>query len=120
MTDPDPGPDLSAEQLALAAVRLAAAAAPGRPSGLAPADLAAFWRGASRPSPATPREGLLVYAVLYQIGDDTHGNTVTAQQVCDTLCFYGLPHFARRSGADGPPGTPGGPAARSHGPSGDA
>ncbi|MFJ5885309.1 hypothetical protein [Kitasatospora cineracea] len=100
MTTPD------TPALALAAIRLTRSAdASSPPPRLTPADLEAFWQRTPPPAPATPREERLVHALLYQIGEDTHRNTITPEQLCTTLHVYGLPHLTTRSAADEAPDT---------------
>jgi hypothetical protein len=50
------------------------------------------------PSPATERERLLVYAVIYQAHDNRRRNQVPADEICELIAQHGLAPFLRRAG----------------------
>ncbi|MGW5677265.1 hypothetical protein ACWEV4_19655 [Streptomyces sp. NPDC003860] len=88
--------ELSAEAVALGAIRMTADHATGGPGGgIGPASVAAFLQDTPLPAATTERERALVYAVIYQVRDDHRRNTARPEDICD-LVASGLGHLARR------------------------
>jgi hypothetical protein len=91
----------SENAIALGAVRLAvatSAADTGRRPEISPSAVEELWRDVPHPSPATERERLLVYAVLYEAHDNRRRNEVPAHEICELIAQSGLAPFLRRTG----------------------
>lgn len=87
---------LSEETVALGAVRLATAGAPGVRPGITPEAVERLWYDVPFPRPATERERSLVYAVVYEAHDNARGNRVADGRICDLVATAGLAWFLQR------------------------
>jgi hypothetical protein len=65
---------------------------------LSPSAAEELCRDVPHPSPATERERLLVYAVIYQAHDNRRRNRVSAHEICELIAQHGPAPFLRRAG----------------------